>query len=78
MDGGGDYIIEGSPRPSAESQLPGVKFDAMRGSKRPRFPGLFRALFSSQICTQTSLQKTPNRMRISACPAVNCPQPLVV
>lgn len=61
MDGGGDYIIEGSPRPSAESQLPGVKFDAMRGSKRPRFPGLFRALFSSQICYANSLQKTPNR-----------------
>ena len=78
MDGGGDYIIEGSPRPSAESQLPGVKFDAMRGSKRPRFPGLFRALFSSQICTCKQSAKKPESMRISACPVVNCPQPLVV
>ena len=74
MDGGGDYIIEGSPRPSW--QLPGVKFDA--GSKRPRFPGLFRALFSSQICTCKQSAKNPESVRISVCPAVNCPQPLVV
>ena len=61
MDGGGDYIIEGSPRPSAESQLPGVKFDADAGVKKTAFPGFISRFISSQICYANSLQKNPNR-----------------
>ena len=74
MDGGGDYIIEGSPRPSW--QLPGVKFDA--GVKKTAFPGFIsRFIFVTDLYANQSA-KNPESMRISVCPVVNCPQPLIV
>ena len=59
-----------------ELQLPGVKFDA--GVKKTAFPGFIsRFIFVTDLLRKQSA-KNPESMRISVCPVVNCPQPLVV